>query len=723
MRPINVLFTSAFLIFFHTTDLIAASAPAADEPPAAVLADNNGNGLSDGLELRLERLPANESIDVIVTFSAPGVGAAAAQTVAGPFEVHAEFDIVRGFAARMRAAQIRALTNLPQLFRIEEDITVQASDINTLRDFQVDRVQAAIVDGGLGITGSDVGICIIDTGIHGIHEQFVNDSGMSKIVGFVDYVNKRSDPYDDNGHGTHVASIAAGDGTGIPADEAAIFIGVAPDAKLYGAKVLDAGGSGRMRNVISAVEWCAAQPGVHVVNLSLGSDGSSDGTDSLSVAIDNAVDAHGKVVVVAAGNSGAMQRSIGSPAAAARAITVGAVADWSASVEYKDWWSAGPYLTPFSSRGPTADGRTKPDVAAPGHTIAAAYIDPYGGLLCATDCYTVLSGTSMASPFVAGVVALMVEASGGTTPAEDLRQIIFETSHPRGAIAGKDNEWGFGMIDPWGAVNRARNETLASYAPAMYPVYRHNGGSVPDHGLFSVDLEVIDTAQPMAVTVTIEGQLVKSGRINGWKPDLEARLKRTNGSDAAGWLFLDSSVSQCPAIGMECGRYGRQETLFLAPRPVTKVLDSQYRLEVWPAEDSFNNGQGGSFTFEISNARIAGNTDPVAGPLAAVAGTDIAVTDDDGDGFANVELDGSASGPFGTILSYLWSWTEGGSSYVTAGIAPTISLPVGTQEVWLTVTDTSGTASSDMLSVTVAEGGGGGGKPAHAGGGGKGNGG
>lgn len=274
------------------------------------------------------------------------------------------------------------------------------------------------------------------------------------------------------------------------------------------------------------------------------------------------------------------------------------------------------------------------------------------------------------------------------------------------------------MIDPWGAVNRARNETLATYAPAPYPAYRHSGGSVPDHGLFAVDLEVIDTAQPMAVTVTIEGRLVKSGRIMAWQPDLEARLRNTDGTDATGWLFLDSSVSRCPAIGMECGRYGRQETLFLAPRPVINQLRSKYRLEVWPAEDPFNGGNGGSFVFEIANGRVAGSTAPAPGGLVAEVGPDIAVTDSDGDGFADVELDGSASGPFGTIVSYLWSWTEGGSGYVTTGIAPTVSLPVGTQEVWLTVTDASGTVSSDTLSVTVAAGGGGG-KPAHAGGGNK----
>jgi serine protease AprX len=716
MKPFKALFVSLFLFPFLTTGLTAATAPAADEPPAvAVLADRNGNGISDTVESRLDTMAVDEAVDVIVTFKVPGVGAAAALRIAGPFPVHLEFSIVPGFAARMTAAQIRALANLPQVLRIEEDITVQASDINALRDFQVDRVQAAVADGGLGFTGSDIGVCIVDTGIHGIHEQFVNDTGMSRVVGFVDYVNGRTDPYDDNGHGSHVSNIAAGDGTGYPANEAALFIGVAPAADLYGAKVLDASGSGRMRNVIRGVEWCAAQPGVRVINLSLGSDASSDGTDSLSTAVNNAVDVHGKVVVVAAGNAGATPRSIGTPGAASRAITVAAVADWSASVERKDWWSAGPYLTPFSSRGPTADGRTKPDVAAPGHTIGAAYIDPYGGLLCTTDCYAVLSGTSMASPLVAGLAALMAEAGGETLSPDDVRQIIFETSHPRGWITGKDNEWGFRLIDPWGAVNRARGETLPTYTPAAFPSYRHNGGSVPDHGLYRVDLEVINTSQPMAVTVTIDGQLVKSGRISAWQPDLEARLRKPDGTDATRWLFLDSSVSQCPAIGMECGRYGRQETLFLAP-----PLLPAYRLEVWPAEDAFNGGRGGNFVFEIANARVAGTTDPAPGELAAAAGPDIAVTDSDGDGFANVELDGSASGPFGTIVSHVWSWTDGNGGHVATGIAPVVSLPIGTHEVWLTVMDPSG-AATDVLSVTVT-GGGGGGKPPHAGGGGKGKG-
>lgn len=711
----NYRIFSRFLIAFTIPYLAAATVEAASDTSAdraaprtvaPSVADHDGNRLSDGLEAKLSALGRDDTVDVIVTFAAPGTPAEAARAV-GPFAVRTEFSIIPGFAARMTAGQARSLARIQNVRRVEEDALVHATDVNTNRDFGVERIQAAPSLGGLGLTGAGIGICVVDTGIFAEHEQFVDDAGASKVVGFADFVNRRTAPYDDQGHGTHVSGIAAADGTGVPANEAAPFIGVAPGALLYGAKVLDANGSGRTSNVIRGVEWCAGQPGVDVINLSLGGDGNSDGGDSLSLAVNNAVDVGGKVVVVAAGNAGATQLTIGTPAAAARAITVGATAEWSSSLDRVDWWSSGPYLTPFSSRGPTADGRIKPDVAAPGHTVASAYINPFASLgvfPCTTDCYTVLSGTSMAAPFTAGVTALMLEAGGGALSPEGVRQALFESTQPRGAATGKDSDWGFGMIDPWGATNLATGSTVASHSPTAFPAYRHEQGAVADHGLFSLDLEVIDMSVPMSVTVTIDGEVVKSGRIVAWQPDLEARLLKPDGSDAAFWLFIDSTDSRCPAIGAECGRLGRQETLYVAP-----PLVPAYRLEVWPAEDTFNEGRGGTFVVEISNGRVAGTTDPAPGSLLADAGPDRSVTDD-GDGFVELELDGSASGPFGTITTYVWSWSVDGVAQVLTGIAPTVTLPVGTHEISLTVTDTAGAADTDTLSVTVVAGKGGGAK-------------
>lgn len=690
----------------HATTVEPRDVPAVSLDRGPGLADRDGNHMSDGLEAKLAGLGPDDPVDVIVTFSTPNTSAAAARA-AGPFDVRAEFSMISGFSARMMAGQARALARMQGVFRVEEDGAVHATDINTNRDFSVDRVQAPVSLAGLGMTGEGIGICIVDTGILAEHEQFVDDAGMSKVVGFVDFVNRQTAPYDDQGHGTHVAGIAAGDGTGVPSDEAAMFIGVAPQASLYSAKVLDSGGAGRMSNVIKGIEWCAGQPGVNVINLSLGSDGSSDGSDSVSLAVNSAVDNSGKVVVVAAGNAGATPLTIGTPGAAARAITVGAVADWSSSVDRVDWWSAGPYLAAFSSRGPTADGRTKPDIAAPGHTIASAYINPYasiGFFPCTIDCYTVLSGTSMATPFTAGVAALVLQASGGTLSPDGVRQAVFGSAHPRGAMAGKNSDWGFGMIDPWGAVNLAAGTPVADFSPAAFPAYRQDRGTVADHGLFSLDLEVIDGSLPMSVTVAIDGQLVKSGRIVAWQPDLEARLLKPDGTDAAFWLFLDSTLSQCPALGAECGQFGRQETLYVAP-----PLVPAYRLEVWPAEDTFNQGRGGSFVVEISNGRVVGSTDPAPAGLVANAGGDITAADSDGDGFAEIELDGSASGPFGTITEYLWNWTDGAGGHAVTGIAPTVTLPVGAYDIGLTVTDTTGAAASDSVAVTVTAGGGGGG--------------
>jgi len=142
----------------------------------------------------------------------------------------------------------------------------------------------------------------------------------SKVVDGYDFVNNDLDPMDDNGHGTHCAGIAAGNGS---------IKGVAPNAKLYAYKVMDSSGSGYTDDILAAIER-AADPNqdndtsdhVDVISMSLG--GSGDPFDALSQAVDNAVDA-GVVVVVAAGNDGPEPGTIGSPGCARKAITVGAI--------------------------------------------------------------------------------------------------------------------------------------------------------------------------------------------------------------------------------------------------------------------------------------------------------------------------------------------------------------------------------------------------------------
>ena len=577
----------------------------------AVLEDRNNNHMADGLDARLSAAAAGEQIDVAVLFETPA-HAAAARKGASFTALRYSFGLIPGFSARMTAAQVRALAARPGVIRIEEVFPVHASLETARRDFGIDRVAPS-----LGYSGNGVGICIVDTGIFPQHEQFLNAAGTSKVVGFRDCSTIGTStttctspaPFDDHGHGTHVASIAAGDGTGSDPAFADHYHGVAPGAVLYGAKVLDAEGSGTSDAVVAGVDWCADQPGVRVINLSLGSEGSSDGNDVLSQAVDAAVVNKGKVVVVGAGNGGAASKTIGSPAAARQAITVGAAAEWSTAwlVEGE---SDGVYIAPFSSRGPTADSRIKPDITAPGYTIIAAYPDFWGGALgCTNDCYAVLSGTSMASPFVAGTAALMLEANSALTSA-GVSNILAATARDRGpkgsgGTALKDNTWGYGLLDGYAAVAQAAVQAgnTADTTPTAFPSYAYGTASVRGSGPTRIGIKVTDTSAPLAVTVTIlDGGLklfcdIFFGCVYEWRPDYDVRLLDPSGGEVASGICMLGLY-----YGQECDNYGRQETMHIQI-PVAGT----YTLEVYKGT---NDSRNGKFSYEVSRGPLVGGVAP-----------------------------------------------------------------------------------------------------------------
>lgn len=243
-----------------------------------------------------------------------------------------------------------------------------------------------------GATGAGIVVAVIDTGVDYTHPAFGGFGPTAKVLGGYDFIDEDADPMDENGHGTHVAGIIAG-------NDPAGFTGVAPDARLLAYRVLDAGGNGPTSGVIAAIERAldpdgnpATDDAVDVMNLSLGAPGHPD--DPGARAIDNAT-AAGVVCVVAAGNNG---RSFGidSPGAARSALTVGAS-------------DSHDQIATFSSRGPASPTfENKPDVLAPGVDIVSAL--PGGQ-------YGPLSGTSMATPYVAGTVALLLERHPGWSPA------------------------------------------------------------------------------------------------------------------------------------------------------------------------------------------------------------------------------------------------------------------------------------------------------------------
>jgi subtilisin family serine protease len=291
------------------------------------------------------------------------------------------FEAFHGMAMRIPRGTLAQLRALPYVKRVQLDTPVQA-----LTETNIEAVGAVRTWNTRGSRGAGVTVAIIDTGIDYRHPALRN------VTGGWDFVNDDADPMDDHGHGTHVAGIVAGN-----LDD---FTGVAPDATLVAYKVLNANGSGLLSSVIAALER-AIDPNqdgdlsdhAAVANLSLGGSGNPD--DAASRAVDNAV-AAGMVVCVAAGNSG-LYHGVASPGTARDAITVGAV-------------DSSDRIATFSSKGPSAKiVAIKPDVVAPGVSIRSTYLN--GG-------YATLSGTSMATPHVAGAAALLRAIHPDWSPAE-----------------------------------------------------------------------------------------------------------------------------------------------------------------------------------------------------------------------------------------------------------------------------------------------------------------
>ena len=279
--------------------------------------DADGDRIADDLAAAMAAAAPGDRLRVIVQ----GIRPRKATQAASSLHVGRSYRTIRGFAGSLTAGQVQALAQVPGVTRVELNGTAPLIDASGDQDYGVTAARAAgaATDGTLD--GSGVGICIIDTGIDPNHEQLAG-----RIVGWKDWVNDGSPtPYDDHGHGTHVAGIAAG--RPVSAGTAA-YGGVATGASLIGAKVLDATGFGEDADVVSAIEWCAARADVDVISMSLGSPG-SDGSDAGSQAANAAV-AAGKVVVVAAGNEGDAPGTISSPGVATDVVTVGAASDPSA---------------------------------------------------------------------------------------------------------------------------------------------------------------------------------------------------------------------------------------------------------------------------------------------------------------------------------------------------------------------------------------------------------
>ncbi|MGE5813785.1 MAG: S8 family peptidase [Acidobacteriota bacterium] len=381
---------------------------------------------------------------------------------------------INGHVAYIPDAALQALARDPSVARISLDRPVAGSMARTSQT-----VRATDVRKYLGYDGSGIGVAIIDSGIIPSNADLTADDGQDRVIQFVDFVNDQAAPYDDYGHGTHVAGIIAGNGR----QSGGARSGIAPGAHLVVLKALDDGGGGYTSNVIAALDYAAENKdalNIRVVNLSLATGvHESYTTDPLGQATRRAVEA-GLVVVASAGNvgrdpltGGSAYAGITAPGNAPWVLTVGASNHMGTNDRSDDTIAA------FSSRGPTAvDNLAKPDIVAPGVGIESlsapgsalyARLSPY--LLHGTDesetPYLSLTGTSMSAPVVSGAVALMLQANPSLTPNQ-VKAILQYTAR---RYSGLDVlTQGGGFLNVKGAVDLAKYfADVSAGTSATYP--------------------------------------------------------------------------------------------------------------------------------------------------------------------------------------------------------------------------------------------------------------
>ena len=471
--------------------------------------DRDKNKILDDLEGEIAGKPESDRFDVIVMAEKPLEEILPAlKSRHGDFSEKFKYSSINGFATNLTKGQIIALANDADVKLVELDalafphLDTSQQWFGTTKartDFGVD----GNADGSPTYSKNDVVIAILDTGIDPNHVDL--DGG--KIIAWRDATinNNQSGPYDElgdcGGHGTHVSSIAAGEG-----QANANFKGVAPGAALVGIKVLSnrsVPGKGvictaAISEIVSGVQWMIDNKttyGIKIGNMSLGAAGCSGGTDSLSTVVNTAVN-NGIVMTVSAGNEGPGPCTIGSPAAADKAITVGAMADvfpgasFANACDDNDLPNAGFYLSCFSSRGLTADGRMKPDIASPGTFINAAAAGTTNG-------YKNLTGTSMSSPFTAGVAALMLDANPALTPLQ-VKQTMGNSALDWGP-AGKDVDYGSGRLQGYEAVKSAGSFTGTGPNVPAHSFTSDSLGGANTQDFWNIN--VTDASRPLAITM------------------------------------------------------------------------------------------------------------------------------------------------------------------------------------------------------------------------------
>ena len=472
--------------------------------------------------------------------------------------------VLRGQVAEIPDSALDELAGRPGVLAVRLDRRVHGT---------LERTGAAVgatwARENLGVDGSGIGVAIVDSGVTSWHD----DLGSQRVVHFADFVDFHPVPYDDYGHGTHVAGIIAGNGY----DSGGARRGLAPGANLVVLKVLDGDGNGYISNVIAALDYAIAnraQFNIRVVNLSVAAGVyESYKSDPLTLAARRAVEA-GIVVVTAAGNFGrnakgqAQNGGVTSPGNAPWVLTVGATSHNGTAGRADD------SVASFSSRGPSRfDYTAKPDLVAPGVGIESLAdgssllfaVHPqarlWGTVDTVTQPYLSLTGTSMAAPVVTATVALMLQANPALTP-NLVKAILQYTSEHRSGYDALTQ--GAGFLNARGAVQLARRlgGDLSAAATAKDPTPWNEHINWGNHriggGMLQPGANAWRTDVAWGASSTSEGEDIVWGTVCAgagcdsveWQPDKMARsFGRSVWSTATG---KDNIVWGTACGGQDC---------------------------------------------------------------------------------------------------------------------------------------------------------------------------
>ncbi|MEN6378824.1 MAG: S8 family peptidase [Methanofastidiosum sp.] len=398
-----------------------------------------------------------------------------------------EYPSINSVAMTLGSEDIKSMASNPYVVRIwADDIVTLAEGVSTANQDEVtikgyianDIIKATPVR-SQGYTGTGIVVAVLDTGLRKTHQEFPN-----KVVAEYDFVNNDSNASDDNGHGTEVSSLICGNSMAASSwppnwqlsATSSNYLGVAPGAKLVPLKVFDASGNGSSSQIMAGMQWCIDNKNkynIRVVNMSFGFEGQNDGSNPQSQMANSMMDA-GLVVCIAAGNDGPDPQTIDIPGDASKVITVGGIKDRTFTVVDDNWifTLVYPYQmycvggpSGCSSRGPTLDGRAKPD-------IVASAVDMFTAHAYSDSSYQAgVSGTSFATPIVAGACALIIQRHPNWTPYQ-VKEALMRTASPI-PNAGQYDQ-GAGLINVQKAISYRQASDRSSAIPIILEILKKN---------------------------------------------------------------------------------------------------------------------------------------------------------------------------------------------------------------------------------------------------------